>query len=165
MSSTAISFEDLVTGLRRGTSTHDTNVRAAVELLIWHEYWLRRSDFRRACIRHVSGTPYIRWREAQSLTGDPPAGASSSQLTVLRVAVAVGLDDFRLSGLGHAHRRAVAQAFAETCGVRLEPAVPEVGHSHPAFIPGDPASCQRCALEAGDEGHALPGGWKEAPGE
>jgi hypothetical protein len=165
MSSTKISFEDLVAGLRRGTSTHDANVRAAVDLLIWHEAWLRRPDFQRACIRHVSGTPYIKWREAQSLTENPPVGASSSQLTVLRVAVALGLDDFGLSGLGHAHRRAVAQAFAEAVGLRLEPAVPEVGHSHPDFIPGDPATCARCALEAGDEGRALPGGWKEAPGE
>jgi hypothetical protein len=163
MSSAEISFEDLVTGLRRGTATHDANVRAAVELLIWHEYWLRRSDFRRAYIRHVSGTSYIKWREAQDLAENPPARASSSQLTVLRVAVAIGNDDFRLSGLGHAHRRAVAQAFAEACGVRLEPAVREVGHSHPVFIPGDPASCRRCALEAGGEGHALPGGWTEGP--
>ena len=31
-------------------------------------------------------------------------------------------------------------------------------------IPGDPATCHRCALEAPDEGHPLPGGWKEGGG-
>jgi hypothetical protein len=152
MSTGKISFEDLVAGLRRGTSAHDANVRAAVELLIWHEAWLRRPDFQRACIRHVNGTPYIKWREALSLAEDPPVGASSSQLTVLRIAVAIGLDQFGVRGLGHAHLRAVAQAFAEACGLRLVPSIPEVGHSHPDFVPGDPATCSRCALEAGGEG-------------
>jgi hypothetical protein len=29
------------------------------------------------------------------------------------------------------------------------------------FIPGDPAACQRCALEAGDEGRTMPGTGEE----
>jgi hypothetical protein len=165
MSNGKISFEDLAAGLRRFAATHDANVRAAVELLIWHEAWLRRPDFTRACIRYDGGTPYIKWLEVRRLTEDPPVGASSSQLTVLRLAVALARDDFRLSGLGHAHRRAVAQAFAEACGLRLEPAIPEAGHNHPDFIPGDPATCNACALAAGDEGRTLPGARKEARGE
>ena len=166
-----ISFEDLAAGLRgyyRGGTAHE---QAAVELLIWHESWLRRPDFREACItqRAAGLVARIDWYEARefidrgySRRGERPVPASSSQRRVLDLAVALGEDQFGLSGLGRAHKRAVAQAFAAAAGLRLEPPIPEAGHNHPAFIPGDPATCHRCALESGDEGHPLPGGWKEA---
>jgi len=171
---TDISFEDLAAGLRgwgRGGTAHE---QAAVELLIWHESWLRRPDFRDECITQLAPglIARINWEEAREFVdrgftrpGDRPLPASSSQRRVLDLAVAIGENQFGLSGLGHAHKRAVAQAFAAACGLRLEPQIPEIGHNHPDFIPGDPATCRRCALEAGDEGRALPGGWKEAPGE
>jgi hypothetical protein len=167
---TEISFEDLAAGLRgwiRGGTAHE---QAAVELLIWHETWLRRPDFRDACITQLAPglVARIDWYEAREFVdrgfarrGERILPASSSQRRVLDVAVALGENQFGLSGLGLAHKRAVAQAFAAACGERLEPPVPEIGHSDPDFIPGDPATCQRCALEAGDEGRALPGGWKE----
>jgi hypothetical protein len=169
-----ISFEDLAVGLRGWARSCTRHEQAAAELLIWHETWLRRPDFKEACItqRAPGLVAIINWEQARefvdrgySRRGERPLPASSSQRRVLDLAVALGEDQFGLSSLGHAHQRAVAQAFAAACGLRLEPAVPEIGHSHPDFIPGDPATCQRCALEAGDEGHALPGGWKEAPGE
>lgn len=43
-------FDTLVTGLRSWSANRDQHVRAAVELLIWHETWLRRLDFQEACI-------------------------------------------------------------------------------------------------------------------
>jgi hypothetical protein len=36
--------------LRRWTHNNDPHVRAAVELPIEHETWIRRGDFQRACI-------------------------------------------------------------------------------------------------------------------
>jgi hypothetical protein len=38
----------LIEGLRAWTREHDAHVRAAVELIIWHGFWLRRADFRTA---------------------------------------------------------------------------------------------------------------------
>jgi hypothetical protein len=170
MNSNEISFEDLAAGLRAWAKDDQINT-AAVELLIWHETFLRRADFIGACVDlpdpddedEVDDGPWarIRWTDAQAFAGSSPR-ASTTELAVLQLAVAIGSNQFRLSGLGHAHKRASAQAFASACGLRLEPPVPEAGHSHPDFIPGDPATCHRCALEARDEGHALPGGWKEA---
>ena len=43
-------FDTMVRALRRWTASHDPHVRAAVELLIEHETWIRRADFQRACI-------------------------------------------------------------------------------------------------------------------
>jgi hypothetical protein len=165
---TEISPEDLTTGLRgwaRGRTPHE---QAAVELLIWHSTWLCRPDFKGECVtqRAPGLVAIISWDEAREFIdrgyrqrGERPLPATSSQRRVLDLAVALGEDQFGLSGLGLAHRRAVAQAVAEAAGLRLEPPVPEAGHSHPDFIPGDPATCHRCALEAPDEGRTLPGGW------
>lgn len=160
-----ISFDDLAAGLRgwaRGRGKHE---QAAVELLIWHETWLRRPDFRDSCItqRAAGLVAVIDWEEAREFVdrgwrsrGEQPVPATSPQRRILDLAVTLGENQFGLDRLGHATRRAAAQAFALAVGLRLEPPVPEQGHSHPDSIPGDPATCFRCALEAGDEGRPWP---------
>lgn len=164
---TEISFEDLVTGLRgwaRGRTMHE---QAAVELLIWHETWLRRPDFKGECItqRAAGLIAIIHWEEgrefidrgyAQWGSAGRPLPASSSERRILDLAVALGENQFGLSGLGYAHKRAAAQAFAAAVGLQLEPAIPEVGHNHPDFISGD-ATCQACELPTWPEieNHAL----------
>ena len=58
----------LIAGLRAWTRDHDPHVRAAVELLIEHDVWLRRPDFTRACIfrsgreacSQLAGRPRVR---------------------------------------------------------------------------------------------------------
>jgi hypothetical protein len=53
-----ISFEDLAAGLRgwaRGGTAHE---QAAVELLIWHGTWLRRPDFKGACITQLAASEH-----------------------------------------------------------------------------------------------------------
>lgn len=158
---TEISFEDLVTGLRgwaRGQAAHE---QAAVELLAWHETWLRRPDFRGACITQLAPrlVAVIRWHAAREFINRGYARrdqemlpASSSQRRILDLAVALGADAFGLSHLGHVHRWHAAAAFAAACGHKLEGPVPEPGHSHPDFIPGDPASCGACARGPGMRG-------------
>jgi hypothetical protein len=85
---------------------------AAVDLLIWHETWLRRQDFRDAAIRpRGPGGAVIDWRAARAFR-DSSAVASSSELTILGVAIALGQDTLGLSGLGRGHAAAVASAFA-----------------------------------------------------
>ena len=105
----------LIAGLRERAATHDANVRAALELLIWHDYWLRRSDFRRACVTQTAQPPYMRWEKARDFADSGPA-CSSSQLVMLRLAVAIAADDLGLQRLGAAHRRAAVKAFAQALG-------------------------------------------------
>lgn len=156
-----IGFEDLAARLRgwaRGRTPHE---QAAVELLIWHETWLRRPDFKGACItqRAAGLVARIDWEDAREFVGngffalgEPVVPASSSQRRLLDFAVALGEDTFGLAHMGHVHRWHMASAFAAACGKTLEGPIPEAGHSHPDFIPGDPATCQACAMAAAGEG-------------
>ncbi len=161
-----ISFGDLAAGLRgwaRGGTAHE---QAAVELLIWHETWLRRPDFKGAAItqRAAGLVAIINWYEAREFVdrgyrplayrphGETLPAASGSQRAVLDLAVALGEDQYRLASLGRVHKRKVAEAFATACGWRLEGDIPEPGHNHPDFIPGSPETCAACAREAQDEG-------------
>jgi len=120
-----ISFEDLAAGLRgyyRGGAAHQ---QAAVELLIWHETWLRRPDFKGACITQQAAglVARIDWEEAREfiergyrqLGCDHPVPASTER-AVLDLAVALGEDQYRLSNMGAAHRRAIVQAVARAVG-------------------------------------------------
>jgi hypothetical protein len=107
---TQIGFEDLAAGLRgwvRGGTAHE---QAAVELLIWHETWLRRPDFKGACMTQLAAglVARIDWYEAREFIDrgysqrgqQRPVPASSSQRRVLDLVVALGEDQFGLSGLG-----------------------------------------------------------------
>jgi hypothetical protein len=159
---TEISFEDLAAGLRgyyRGGTAHE---QAAAELLIWHETWLRRPDFKGACITQLAPglVAIINWEEAREFIDrghfgrdqQRPLPASSSQRRVLDLAVALGENMFGLSHMGLVHQWHMAAAFARACGCTLEGPIPEPGHSHPGSIPGDPETCRACAREAKDEG-------------
>jgi hypothetical protein len=143
----ATDFDSLAAGLR-AWAAGSRNDEAAVELLIWHETWLRRYAFTGRAIRADGG---INWAVARQFLKNKPDG-STSQLAVLDLAVALGEDRFGISGLGHVHRYKAADAFARACGQRLEGLIPEPGHSHPDFIPGTPETCGACAREAADEG-------------
>lgn len=140
-------FDRLASKLRASARSNDAHVRAAVELLIWHESWLRRPDFVTDCVRVYGSGTVISWSNARRFFASGPQG-STSALALLDLAVALGENRYRLDVFGHSHRRAVAEAFAAAVGLRLDPPIPEAGHSHPDFIPGDPATCHRCALEA-----------------
>ena len=151
-------FNDLVSGLRAWAVNGTAAERAAVEFLAWHGGWLRRDDFLRECVDYPEDVARINWRAARDFADRVTAGgltaprASSSEAAVLDLAVALGQDRFRLGIFGVRHRRKAAEAFASACGWRLEGDIPEPGHNHPEFIPGDPETCGACAREAQDEG-------------
>jgi hypothetical protein len=146
----ATDFDSLAAGLRAPRGSRGGE--AAVELLIWHENWLRRADFTGRCVRTgTAGESWILWAAAADFAESAPR-ASSSELAVLNVAIALGADTFGLSGLGRIHRYKVAEAFAAALGQSLEGLIPESGHTHPDFIPGTPEDCGACAREARDEG-------------
>jgi hypothetical protein len=105
----------LTAALRAWTRHHDPHVRAAVELLIEHDFWLRRADFTRACVRRDHGEAWIDWRAARAFT-DAGAVASTSEMAVLDLAVALGENRYRLSIMGAANSRAIAAAVARAVG-------------------------------------------------
>jgi hypothetical protein len=82
-------FDTLVRLLRRWTHNHDPHVRAAVELLIEHETWIRRADFPRAAIEGNAREAGINWRKAREFV-DSGSAASTSEMAVLDLAVALG---------------------------------------------------------------------------
>ena len=130
-----LTYEQAETGLTGTAPSLAPGQAAAVELLLWHESWLRREDFRLACLS-ASPAVLLDWSAAANFLAAAPEGASSSQVAVLEVAIALAEDQFHLAGLGHAHRRAVAQAFAAALGQELTPAMPV--HSHSGVIPCEP---------------------------
>jgi hypothetical protein len=108
-------FDVIAAGLRAWTRTHDQHVRAAVDLLIWHEHWLRRADFRKAALDSAGGVIRIGWREAREFAESNP-GASTSEMAILDLAVAIGEDRYRLRIMGDAHAKAIVRAFAQALG-------------------------------------------------
>lgn len=109
-------FDTLVTGLRTGGKHQDAHRKAAVELLIWHETWVRRSSFVRDVIGKSTDGRYVRWSDASDYADTAPR-CSSSELNVLRLAIALATDEFGLSGMGHAHADAIVTAFKTALGV------------------------------------------------
>jgi hypothetical protein len=110
--------DDLAIGLRKWTAHHDAHVRAAVDLLIWHDFWLRRNDFRKACViaDSADGDAWISWSNARGFVDRNPR-ASTSELAILDLAVALGEDRYRLGIMGARHSEAIADAVCRACGV------------------------------------------------
>ena len=113
-------FDSTVKALRKWTRGHDPHVRAAVELLVWHEAWLRRADFTRACVfRDDDGAAWIGWIEAREFASSGRARASTSETAVLELAVAIGSNQYKLSHMGDAHAKAIVKAFADALGAEV----------------------------------------------
>jgi hypothetical protein len=90
--------------------------RAATGLLLWHEYWLRRADFRKQCVRTAADMTVIAWSKIADFIAANPR-CSSSELAVLQLADFIAVDPFKLSSFGHAHRQHAVEAFAASLGV------------------------------------------------
>ena len=114
----------VVSGLRAWTRGHARQVRAAVELLVAHGVWLDRGDFRAGCVRRATAEYgldwfWIDWRAARAMFdagGFTPA--SSTELAVLDLALALAEDRYRLSRMDPASSGLIASAV--TAAVRAE---------------------------------------------
>jgi len=106
----------LIAGLRAWIRGHDPHVRAAVELLIEHDLWLRRTDFTRACIFRSGREAYVNWVAARAFV-DAGTVASTSEMAILDLAVALGENRYRLPVMGAANARSIATAVARAAGV------------------------------------------------
>lgn len=114
-------FESVAAGLRAWAKDDRINT-AAVELLVWHETWPRRADFIDACVdlpepddedEADDEGPWarIRWSKAKAFADSNPR-ASTSELSILKLAIAIGSDEYRLANMGRAHGAAIVLAFA-----------------------------------------------------
>ncbi|WP_219420431.1 hypothetical protein [Pseudonocardia nigra] len=108
----------VVAGLRAWVRGHDPHVQAAVGLLLAHDVCPRRTEFRAACVRRDSdGEHWIDWSAARAAFD---AGefdrASSTEIAVLDLAIALGSDRYRLRSMGHHNARLIAEAVAHAVG-------------------------------------------------
>ena len=108
-------FDTLVRLLRRWTHNHDPHVREAVELLIEHETWIRRADFQRACIEGNACEAWLNWRMAREFV-DAGSTASTSEIAILDLAVAIGENRYKFTIMGPANSRMITQAVARALG-------------------------------------------------
>lgn len=109
-------FDVMAAGLRAGTKDHDAHVRAAVELLIEHEHWLWDEGFAAACVRTLGAAAYISWENAGAYLDSGP-GCSGGQAAVLRVAIDLGSDRWKITRLDGRNRDRIIRAVtsAVTC--------------------------------------------------
>lgn len=108
-------IDTTVRALRRWTHNHDRHVRAAVELLIDHETWIRRADFQLACVEHNAREAWINWRKAREFV-NAGSTASTSEMAILDLAVAIGENRYKFSIMGPAHSRMISIAVARALG-------------------------------------------------
>jgi hypothetical protein len=116
-----VDFDELAAALRARAAGRASQA-AAVELLAWHESWLRRASFIRACVRHDGeGLAEINWAKARAFHASGPRG-STSELDVLDLAIAIGEDRYGLTQKGTQHRVAIVRAIATALSIEAPPA-------------------------------------------
>lgn len=108
-------FDTTVHALRRWAAQMDASGQAAVDLLAWHGYWLRRADFAKAAIEKRGVHLAIDWRNAREFLESGPR-ASTSEAAILDLAVTLAEDRFRFRIMGAAHSKAIVRAVALALG-------------------------------------------------
>lgn len=120
MSPAKLGVAELVSRLRASASSQDSGVQAAVELLIDHDFWLRKSTFVQRFVNCAYGSTFVDWFDVdEALTAKVRElmVASSSELAVLQLAVFLARDPMRLAVLGTGNAEIAARAFARALGV------------------------------------------------
>ncbi|WP_234027960.1 hypothetical protein, partial [Pseudonocardia dioxanivorans] len=102
----------------RSYADNSPHVGAAVALLIAHGTWPAREEFRAYVERDRDGTCWIDWSDARAaFDAGVFAKASTSEIAVLDLAIALGEDRFRFSRMGPANARVIAEAVAKAVWV------------------------------------------------
>lgn len=109
----------LAAELRNGVANHDDHIRAAVELLIDHDYWLRNGRFvRAALVRSDDNSQYILWHKArEAFDAGEFDRSSTTERAMLEIAITLGTDQFRLTQMGRFNRTLITRAVAAAVGV------------------------------------------------
>jgi len=105
----------LAAKLGQWASTHDLHVKAAVRMLIEQDVFLRREAFVEAAVKTASdGGAYIVFRDARKAFDDGAFDvASSTELALLDLIIAVGENRYRLSYMGPATAQLVIDLFRD----------------------------------------------------
>lgn len=111
-----LSPEQVTAALRRWTGKDDHRY-AAEELLIEHGFWLGRRDFLDVALNYDADedAAMVQWSQARDFLDTNPR-ASTTELAVLDFATALGQDHYRITAMGHAHRRMIAAAVHTATG-------------------------------------------------
>lgn len=113
------SLNDLVISLVDWSDGQDSNVQAAVELLIEHGRWIADRGFRDACITVDDDATWIDWDDARAAYEAGRFGAaSSSEKAVLDYAISLGENRYQFYRLDFTNRRLVLDATAQALGIR-----------------------------------------------
>jgi hypothetical protein len=110
-----VPYETLVASLGILSHRETDHVAAAIGLVI-KEGWPRRRDFVDAAVRWDDDQAWIRWDLARQFLDSSPTG-STTELTILDLAITLAEDRFRLASKGLTHRRWIADAVAEAVGL------------------------------------------------
>lgn len=114
-------LDQLTSELRRWVADRDDHVRAAVELLINHDYWLRNARFTRAAVANAQDGRYIVWRQArEAYDAGEFDRSSTTELAALDLAIALGENRFKLTSMGAHNRRLIADAVSAAVGHQTE---------------------------------------------
>lgn len=112
--SNALHQLDLYEVLRTTYADHENYRKAALELLIWHDYWLKNKTFSELAILEKGENVYISWPQLEeSFNNGQFDYASTSQRAVLALAIDLALDRYRFAIMGDAHRAAILEAFTK----------------------------------------------------
>lgn len=116
-SARALSPATVGAGLREWTRSHDLHVKSAVWLLLAHDTWLRHPEFLAACVRRSGTAVWIDWAAArEGFDAGEFLYASSTEIAVLDLVIALGEDRFRFRVMGEANARLIAEAVAAAVG-------------------------------------------------
>jgi hypothetical protein len=129
---TALSVDEL-TGMLRAWAKGVYCDEAAVALLIGHDCWLRRADFRAALVRvreeggTGAGGPVrlasIDWYAAGDFLATAPASGSEARMLLLAASLAGATNNVSLAelltGLDETNARHVLDAVGHCCGIRI----------------------------------------------
>lgn len=115
--STTAKPETVVRDVVEWARTSDPHVHAAVELLLEHDTWFRRRDFLDAAVMRTVDGHYVRWSAAQDAFNEGVFNRSSStELAVLELAIALGMDAYRFSSMGRANKATILKAVTTALG-------------------------------------------------
>jgi hypothetical protein len=110
-------LDRLTEGLRKWVANHDDHIRAAVNLLIEHDNWLRKGHFTRAAVVQTEDGPYIMWSKArEAYDAGTFDRSSTTELAVLDLAIALGENRYKLTSMGSHNRMIIASAVATAVG-------------------------------------------------
>jgi hypothetical protein len=117
MRSIEMDTAEFTAALRKWNDTQDAAYRAAGNIVLFDRHWSTSADFREKCTGVYEDLVYIDWEATDNAIQGNELRGSSGELALLRWAVAVARDPFRLSSLDRVNRGIVLESLAQALGL------------------------------------------------